>query len=226
MFPMRFSRFIDCLSNIGLTPNRFKQRFDVFLPPRQRERTRKSRRAGAAGGVSPRARRPSPARCARRCRGSARRRTCGPSASGRPRAPRAGGRPARRQAGVAEHAALGQEVAEVAARHLRSTAPRAARAASPGCARASPPPRPPTSGAARASPSTRATMPAAVDRRARVVAAHGELELAEHQLGLLRRRRRPRDSAPQRSPYTLMLLENEFATTNGTPRVGRAARTA
>ena len=30
MFPMRSSRLIDSLSNIGLTPNRFKQRSDVF----------------------------------------------------------------------------------------------------------------------------------------------------------------------------------------------------
>jgi len=33
------------------------------------------------------------------------------------------------------------------------------------------------------------------------------------------------DSAPQRSPYTLMLLENEFATTQAAPELA-IARTA
>jgi hypothetical protein len=66
---------------------------------------------------------------------------------------------------------------------------------------------------------------AAVDRRARVVAAHRELELAED-VDRFAASAQTTLSAPQRSPYRLMLFENELATKNASGRPERSRRAA
>ena len=68
---------------------------------------------------------------------------------------------------------------------------------------------------------------AAMDRRARVVAPDGELVLAEH-VDASSRLAQTTLSAPQRSPYRLMLFENELATKkdSGWPFLPRAAANA
>ena len=112
--------------------------------------------------------------------------------------------------GVAEHAVLAEEVVEVAMRHHRRQHLVQAACASRGCARASRRPRLPTSGAARGrrararrsgrrgsagSSSCGARLPSAGRARCSACAALGHTTL----------------SAPQRSPYRLMLLQNELA---------------